>query len=95
MPTLRFRLTGDVNSAHAMLTTLSRLEHVDRVEEIIDQMSGMRDASSSVGLSDDDAGGVHAIELHASYMRDVKYAQEVAEERARELGVAVEFAEDF
>lgn len=95
MPTLRFRLTGGADAASAMVTTLSGLEHVDRVEEVIDQMSGMRDDSSSLDLSDDDTDSVHAIELHAPHVRDVKRAQVVAEMCARELGVAVEFTEDF
>jgi hypothetical protein len=95
MPTLRFRLTGSTEAANAMVTTLSGLDHVDRVEEVIDQMSGMRDDSSSLQLSDDDTNGVHAIELHAPHVRDVECAQVVAEQRARELGVAVEITEDF
>lgn len=95
MPTLRFRLTGDDSASHAMVTTLSGLDHVDRVEEVIDQMSGMRDDSSSLDLSDDDRGGTHSIELHAPHVSDVENAQAVVERRARELGVAVEFTEDF
>lgn len=95
MPTLRFRLTGGANAAQAMVSTLSGLDHVDRVEEVIDQMSGMRDDSSSLDLPDDDSAQVHAIELHAPHLRDVKNAQVVAEACARELGVAIEISEDF
>jgi hypothetical protein len=95
MPMLRMRLTGEAADAAALITTLHGLDGLDRVEEVVDQMSGMRDDSSSLDLSDDDVSGVHAIEVHAGNAKTVAEARDIVEMRAHELGVAVEFVERF
>ena len=72
MRTLRFRVTGPEQAFGAMMATLTGLDHVDRVEEIGDLMSGMRDDSSSADLVDDDRGNSHDIEVHATSDRGVE-----------------------
>lgn len=95
MRTLRFRLTGDNNGFDAMMNTLYGLEHVNRVEETGDLMGGMRDDSSSAELSDDDTSDVHDVEVHTSSSSFTEHVRDIIERRAMELGVAVEFVEDF
>jgi hypothetical protein len=95
MRTLRFRVTGPEQAFGAMMATLTGLDHVDRVEEIGDLMSGMRDDSSSADLVDDDRGDSHDIEVHATSDRGADAVRNVVETRAMELGIAVEFASEF
>lgn len=102
MRTLRFRLTGTRDAVDAMLATLREIEDVDRVEEVADQMH-QRDDSSSLGLPDDSGyvGGTtngtdfHDIEAHATNAAAGEALRGRAEIAARELGVAVEFVDDF
>lgn len=95
MRTLRFRLTGPTAAFDAMMATLAGMEHVDRVEDVGDLMGGMREDSSSAELSDDDMGDAHDIEVHASNATSLEHVRDAIEERAMELGVAVEFVEEF
>jgi hypothetical protein len=95
MRTLRFRLTGSTAAFDSMMTTLAGMEHVDRIEEVGDLMSGMRDDSSSANLSDDDTGDMHAVEVHASSDVSLEHVRDIVEERAMELGVALEVVEEF
>jgi hypothetical protein len=95
MRTLRFRITGPEQAFDAMMATLTGLDHVNRVEEIGDLMSGMRDDSSSADLVDDDRGDSHDIEVHATSDHGADAVRNVVETRAMELGIAVEFAAEF
>jgi len=102
MRTIRFRLTGMQNDVDSMLAQLRELDHVDRVEEVADQMH-VRDDSSSLGLPDDSgfAAGTrngtdfHDIEAHATNASAGETLRNRAEIAARDLGVAVEFVEEF
>ena len=93
MRTIRFRLTGPVVKADAMIAKLHAIDSVDRVEEVADQMHA-RDDSSSAHLPNDD-GDFHDIEVHAQSAAGAAEVRSRAEAAARELGVAVEFVEDF
>lgn len=95
MRTLRFRLTGDSAACDVMMSTLSGMPHVQRVEETGDLMGGMREDSSSYELSDDDTGDVHDIEVRTSSSIATEHVRDAIEQRAMQLGVAVEFVEDF
>lgn len=96
MGMLRFRLTGPEAGLQAMLAAIEGIDRVDRVEEVGDLMGGMRDDSSSAELVDDIArSSGHAIEVHAASASAVGEVQATVERAARELGVAVEFVEDF
>jgi len=94
MRTIRFRLTGTVAKADAMIARLHAIDSVDRVEEVADQMHE-RDDSSSARLPDDAGGDFHDIEVHAQNAAGATEVRRRAEAAARELGVAVEFVEDF
>jgi hypothetical protein len=94
MRTIRFRLTGPVAKADAMIAKLHAIDAVDRVEEVADQMHA-RDDSSSLALPDDSAGDFHDIEVHAQSAAGAVEVRNRAESAARDLGVAVEFVEDF
>jgi hypothetical protein len=94
MRTIRFRLTGPVTKADAMIAELHAIDDVDRVEEVADQMH-VRDDSSSLQLPDDDVGDFHDIEVHAQSAAGAAEVRSRAEAAARDLGVAVEFVEEF
>ena len=102
MRTIRFRLTGTQNDVHTMLARLRDLDDVDRVEEVADQMH-VRDDTSSLGLPDDSgfvAGtsngtDFHDIEAHATNANAGEALRNRAAMAARDLGVAVEFVDDF
>lgn len=94
MRTLRFRLTGTVAKADAMIAELHALDGVDRVEEVADQMHA-RDDTSSLQLPDDDNGDFHDIEIHAQSAAEADRVKSRALLAARDLGVAVEFVEEF
>jgi hypothetical protein len=94
MRTIRFRLTGPLAKADAMIARLHAVDEVDRIEEVADQMH-VRDDSSSLELPDDDTGDFHDIEVHAQSASAAAEVRSRAEAAARELGVAVEFVEDF
>lgn len=94
MRTIRFRLTGPIAKADAMLARLHAIDAVDRVEEVADQMH-TRDDSSSALQPDDDGGDFHDIEVHAQSAAGAAEVRSRAEAAARDLGVAVEFVDDF
>lgn len=95
MRTLRFRLTGSPTSFDTMMALLEGVEHVDRIEEVGDLGGGMRDDSSSAELVDDDMGEVYDIELHATSDHWATHVREIIETCAMELGMAVEFVDEF
>ena len=94
MPIVRFRLSGSDAQANAMITALHELDHVDRVEEVADQMHA-RDDTSSLGLPDDQVSDFHCIEAHATSTKSAGEVRDVVEMTARDLSAAVEFVERF
>ena len=94
MRTIRFRLTGPITKADAMIAQLHSIDTVDRVEEVADQMH-QRDDTSSPRLPDADNADFHDIEVHAQSAAGAAEVRSRAEAAARDLGVAVEFVEDF
>ncbi|HKE46553.1 MAG TPA: hypothetical protein VKB52_00690 [Rhodanobacteraceae bacterium] len=94
MRTIRFRLSGHRDRAAALVARITGSRGVDRVEEVADQMH-QRDDSSSLGLVDDGGGDFHDIELHVESAKAGADAHARIEAAARELGVAVEFVDDF
>ena len=66
-----------------------------RVEQIADQMRGMRDDSSSNALVDDAGPDPHCIEVGVSGQRYADAVRSLAEASARDLGVIVEFVDEF
>lgn len=96
MGMLGFRLTGPEAGLASMMSTIEGIERVDRVEEVSDLMGGMRDDSSSARLSDDiGCSAAHDIEVHAASADAVGDVHAAIERVAGELGVAVEFVDDF
>lgn len=94
MPVIRFRLVGNDNQVNAMITALHELDHVDRVEEVADQMHE-RDDTSSLGLPDDEGPDFHCIEAHATTTKSAAELRDTVETTARDLSAAVEFVERF
>jgi hypothetical protein len=96
MGMLRFRLTGPEAGLASMMSAIEGMDRVDRVEEVGDLMGGMRDDSSSAELSDDLAySSAHDVEVHASSADAVDDVHAAVERLAAELGVAVEFVDEF
>ena len=96
MGMLRFRLTGPDAGLASMMSAIEGIDRVDRVEEVGDLMGGMRDDSSSADLSDDVGhSAVHDVEVHASSAAALGDVHAAIERAARDLGVAVEFVDDF
>ena len=92
MRTVRFRLTGPIAKADAMIATMHAIDGVDRVEEVADQMHERDDTSPPRPADEAD---FHDIEIHAQSAAHAEAVRGRAEAAARELGVAVEFVEDF
>jgi hypothetical protein len=95
MSIMRLRVTGDESQANALVTALHGLPHVRGVEEIADQMRGMRDDSSSNALVDDTGPDLHCVEVELNGQRHDEEVRAGAEQSARELGVIVEFVDEF
>ena len=94
MPIVRFRLNGSDAQASAMIAALHELDHVDRVEEVADQMHD-RDDTSSQGLPSDQVADFHNIEAHATSNKSAGDLRDVVETAARDLSAAVEFVDRF
>jgi hypothetical protein len=95
MRTIRFRLTGPLAKADAMIAKLHAIDSVDRVEEVADEMHERDDSSSSSFPGDQGGGDFHDIEVHAESAAGAAEVRSRAQAAARDLGVAVEFVEDF
>jgi hypothetical protein len=70
MSIMRLRVTGAESQANALVTALHGLPHVRGVEEIADQMRGMRDDSSSNALVDDTGPDLHCLEVEVNGRRN-------------------------
>lgn len=95
MSIMRLRVTGDQSQADALVTGLHGLPHVRGVEQIADQMRGMRDDSSSNALVDDTGPDLHCVEVEVNGQRNQEEVRTMAEQSARELGLIVEFVDEF
>ena len=96
MRILRFRVDGEAGRVDTLLASARGFDNVDRVEEVANDMPHMDEDSSSAGLSDDTArADFHDIELHALSARAADDARGNIQRLARELGLAVEWVEQF
>jgi len=95
MSIVRLRLTGSQAQADALVTALHGLDQVRRVEEVDDQMRGVRDDSSSSELVDDIGSDLHCLEVQVTGKQNAELIRSLAESSARELGVVLEFVDRF
>lgn len=95
MRIVRFRLTGDRVAVERVLKTLESMDHVDRIEEVADQGSHLRDDSSSLGLVDDVGADFHDIEVHAQSDAAASNVRDGLVLAARSAGAALEFVDRF
>ena len=97
MPTLRMRVTGSEDDTRAMMNLLQSLDGIEHVEEVGDLMPHMDDAdSSSAGLSENTISpDAHEIEIEAPNALVAEHVRDVAAEAAEDLGVTVEFVDEF
>ena len=95
MSTMRMYVTGSDDSVRAMINVLTAVEGVEHVEEVADQMPHLDDADSrSAGLPDDNAAGIHAIEVEAGNDYTAENVRNAALRAAREMDVALEFDDE-
>jgi hypothetical protein len=96
MGMVRFRMTGPESGLDAMMGALEGADRVDRVEEVRDLMNDMRDDSSSSELSDDvGRSAARDVEVHAETSAATEDVRATIERMSAELGVAIEYVEDF
>lgn len=96
MPVLRLRITGGRNAVDSILAQLHGIDKIDRLEEVDDEISDMRDDSSSADSPDDNPGSdVHRIELHTTDAASREQIHDAIEIAARDLDAAVEFVDRF
>lgn len=96
MRTLRFRLDGEGERINTLLALAQGIEDVDRVEEVADEEPHHDVDSSSAGLNADSAhSDFHDVEMHALDTKAAERARVEVQRLARELGLAVEFMDQF
>jgi hypothetical protein len=95
MPMIRFRLTGSRIDADAVITALHGINHVERVEEIDDPMSGMREDSSSSESVSDSEGQVYRIEVDTPNDEVADLVRGSAEVIAHDRDAGIEFTDEF
>ncbi len=95
MPMIRMRIFGNRDGADTLVSTLRGIEGIEHVEDVDEEsMDTMRDDSSSSELVDDTPGGIVRVEIEAPEKK-VQTVHDVAELGARELGIVVEFVDEF
>ncbi len=95
MALLRLRLTASNDDAAALMSRIASQEGIESVEEAADLMPHMDDPdSSSAGLSDNIGPGTHLVLVQATDEDSARRAFEVARESARDMGIALENAEE-
>ena len=95
MPMIRMRIFGNRDSADTLVNTLRGIDGIEHVEDVDEEsMDQMRDDSSSSELVDDNQGGIVRVEIEAPGNK-VEAVRSVAELGARELGLMVEFVDEF
>lgn len=96
MPTVMLRVTGSDDSTNQLIHALEAIEGIERVEEVGDLMPRMDDEdSSSAGLPEDMAAGVHNVEVEAPNEEGVRRVHAVAERVSVEAEIVVEIVEEF
>lgn len=92
--TIRLRLTGTSDDAHALISAIHAIDGVEHIEEVDDPiMHG--DDSSSAGLADDVGPGLHDIEVEAPNERFAARVRDIADVVAEDRGVPIEFVDEF
>lgn len=77
-----------------MIAAVHSMDGVDRVEEVADQMHEREDTSSA-GLVDDVGTDFHDVEVHAQSSNVADDVRARIEAIGAELGVAIEFVDEF
>ncbi|MFC4528137.1 hypothetical protein ISN76_14035 [Dyella halodurans] len=95
MPTIRIRMTGSRDNADTLLTILHGIDGIEHVEEIDDPALNMRDEFDYSELTDDSSGELFLIEVRAADHLHADAVHAVAEVEAGQLGVVVEFVDEF
>jgi uncharacterized protein (UPF0335 family) len=96
MSILRFRVSGSHAAVNEIISRLHGVDNVERVEEVDDEISDMRDDSSSAESAVDDAGvEVHRIEVETERASINERVHDLMELSARDLDVAVEVVDRF
>lgn len=98
MNTIRVRLTGEAVAVSRVMKAIESMEHIDRIEEVADQGSHVRDDSSSLGLVDDmgkNGEDFHDIEIHAQSDAAAADVRDRLVLAARSTGIALEFVDRF
>ena len=95
MPILRLRVTGSRDAADAIMATLNSVDELERVEEVDDEMSTLRDDSTSLELPDDLGASVYRIEIETPHRKTIDRVHDLIEMTARNLDAAVEFVDRF
>ena len=95
MPILRLRVTGNRDSADAIMATLNSVDELERVEEVDDEMSTLRDDSTSLELPDDLGASVYRIEVETPHRATLDRVHDLIEMTSRDLDAAVEFVDRF
>jgi len=91
MSIMRLRVTGDESQAEALVTALHGLPHVRGVEQIADQMRGVRDDSSSNALVDDIGPDLHCLEVEINGRRNSEDVRAMAEQNAEKAKLLYDF----
>lgn len=96
MRTVRFRVTGPDDPVQALLKRIEALDEIDRIEEVADNGSHLREDSSSLDLPDDvGRSDFHDIEVHALSDAVAKVVMREVERSARDFGLVAEFVDEF
>lgn len=95
MSILRFRVSGTHDAVNQIISRLHGVDNVDRVEEVDDEISDMRDDSSSAESTDEAGVEVHRIEVETLRSSVNERVHDLMELSARDLDVAVEFVDRF
>jgi hypothetical protein len=95
MPILRLRVTGDRDSADAIMAALNSVDELERVEEVDDEMSTLRDDSTSLELPDDLGASVYRIEVETPHRATLDRVHDLVEMTSRNLDAAIEFVDRF
>ena len=95
MSILRFRVSGSHEAVNEIISRLNGVEHVDRVEEVDDEIADMRDDSSSAESVDEVGVEVHRIEVETERASVNERVHDLMELSARDLDVAVEVVDRF
>jgi hypothetical protein len=95
MPILRLRVTGNRDAADTIMAALNSVDELERVEEVDDEISTMRDDSTSLDLPDDLGTSVYRIEVETPHRATLDRVHDLIEMTSRNLDAAVEFVDRF